>query len=110
MALHAKNIDEVLRILEGIVADTAARGDPRGCFAAVYRQMTLAVRRGIEDEMLSRLDEWMRPAVTDVLDRDVATLGKVVARPDPLTSVLVGLVHNTESKDMGMIIPLLDTL
>ncbi|MBS9375355.1 DUF5995 family protein [Rhodococcus sp. B50] len=246
MALHAKNIAEVIRLLDGIVADTAARGDPRGCFAAVYRQMTLAVQQGMKDgvfadkdrmdridtlfanryfeayeavaptrawrvafdaaehdrlivlqhlllginahinldlavvvgenlsgsrladfradydeinntiaavmpkardtiesfsplikvlepidevnpvldftfdraretawvwaEMLSQMDPRLRPAAIDVLDLNVATLGRVIARPDPLTSILVGLVYNTESKDMRRIISALNTL
>ncbi|QOH58161.1 hypothetical protein C6Y44_20980 [Rhodococcus rhodochrous] len=242
VALHANDIDEVLGILDGIVDETAERGDPRGCFAAVYRQMTVAVKAGvfadkdrmnridtlfanryfeayeataptrawqiafdaakhdrlivlqhlllginahinldlavvvgenlsgseldafrtdydkINDiiagvmpkvrdaiesfsplikilepvgavhpvldfafdraretawvwaEMLSQMDANLRPAAIDVLDRNVAVLGRVIARPDPLTAALVGLVHNTESKDMRRIIRTLDNL
>ncbi len=61
-------------------------------------------------EMLSQMDANLRPAAIDVLDRNVAVLGRVIARPDPLTAALVGLVHNTESKDMRRIIRTLDNL
>jgi Family of unknown function (DUF5995) len=47
MPLHAHDIDDVLDILCRIVADTTRDRDRRGYFAAMYRQVTLEVRRGI---------------------------------------------------------------
>ncbi len=44
----ANDIDDVLRILAGIVADCQARRDPLGYFPALYRQVTLKVKEGIE--------------------------------------------------------------
>jgi len=44
----ATTIDEVLDTLATIVADTTARGDELGYFAALYRQVTLAVKAAIE--------------------------------------------------------------
>ena len=46
--MRATTIDDVLKILAAIVADTKARQDPLGYFAAVYRQVTLEVKAGIE--------------------------------------------------------------
>ncbi len=46
--MQAKDIDDVLDILATIVADTKRRRDPLGYFAALYRQVTLRVRDGIE--------------------------------------------------------------
>lgn len=60
--MRAKTIDDVLTILAGIVADTKARRDPLGYFAALYRQVTLEVKAGIErgffddGKRLSRFD------------------------------------------------------
>ena len=48
MALKAKTIDDVLTMLAVIVADTKKRRDPLGYFAALYRQVTLGVKDGIE--------------------------------------------------------------
>ncbi|WP_068166695.1 DUF5995 family protein [Rhodococcus phenolicus] len=45
--MHADDIDDVLDILTAVVADTTAVANPRGFFAALYRQVTLEVRRGI---------------------------------------------------------------
>lgn len=47
--MRARNIDEVLEILETIVADATAAGDRLGFFAALYRQVTLDVRKGIQN-------------------------------------------------------------
>ena len=47
MTLHANDIEDVLDILGGIVADTTLVHDRRGYFAALYRQVTLEVRKGI---------------------------------------------------------------
>ena len=46
--MEAKTIEDVLRILAAIVADTRAKTDPLGYFPALYRQVTLEVKRGIE--------------------------------------------------------------
>lgn len=43
----AKDISDVIQILDGIIADTKARRDPLGYFAALYRQVTLKVQEGI---------------------------------------------------------------
>lgn len=45
----ANDIDDVLRILDGIIADCRAQSDPLGYFPALYRQVTLQVKRGIGD-------------------------------------------------------------
>jgi Family of unknown function (DUF5995) len=45
--LQASNIDEVLALLEQIIADCTARRDPLGYFPALYRQVTLKVKAGI---------------------------------------------------------------
>jgi hypothetical protein len=46
--MQAKTIDDVLRIFAGIVADTTSHRDPLGYFAALYRQVTLKVKAGID--------------------------------------------------------------
>jgi hypothetical protein len=46
--MRAKTIDDVLKILPAIVADTKAKKDPLGYFPALYRQVTLKVKAGIE--------------------------------------------------------------
>jgi hypothetical protein len=46
--MQATTIDDVLSILTGIVADTKSRRDPLGYFAALYRQVTIEVKKGIE--------------------------------------------------------------
>jgi len=45
--VQADNIDDVLRILDGIIADCKAKSDPLGYFPALYRQVTLTVKQGI---------------------------------------------------------------
>jgi hypothetical protein len=45
--MQANGIDDVLRILDGIIADTKAKSDPLGYFAALYRQVTLTVKQKI---------------------------------------------------------------
>jgi Family of unknown function (DUF5995) len=45
--MQAQNIDDVLRILDGIIADCKAKRDPLGYFPALYRQVTLKVKQGI---------------------------------------------------------------
>ena len=45
--MQADNIDDVLRILDGIIADCKAKSDPLGYFPALYRQVTLTVKQGI---------------------------------------------------------------
>ena len=47
--MRASTIDDVLDILATIVADTLADEDPLGYFPALYRQVTLKVKDGIED-------------------------------------------------------------
>src|SRR6478735_9402854 len=49
MPTKATNIDDVLDNLGTIIADTKRRSDPLGCFAALYRQVTLGIKRGIKD-------------------------------------------------------------
>jgi len=43
----ATDIDQVLQLLDGIIADCKARRDPLGYFPALYRQVTLTVKQGI---------------------------------------------------------------
>ncbi len=45
--MQAQNIDDVLQILDGIIADCKAKRDPLGYFPALYRQVTLKVKQGI---------------------------------------------------------------
>lgn len=45
--MQAQNIDDVLRILDGIIADCKAKNDPLGYFPALYWQVTLKVKQGI---------------------------------------------------------------
>lgn len=45
----ANDIDDVLRILDGIIADCRAQSDPLGYFPSLYRQVTLQVKQGIGD-------------------------------------------------------------
>jgi hypothetical protein len=46
--MQAQDIDDVLQILDGIIADCKAKSDPLGYFPALYRQVTLTVKKGIE--------------------------------------------------------------
>ena len=48
--MKAKTIDDVLTMLAAIVADTKNRRDPLGFFPALYRQVTLRVKDGIEED------------------------------------------------------------
>jgi hypothetical protein len=45
--MQANSIDDVLRLLDGIIADCRAKSDPLGYFPALYRQVTLRVKQGI---------------------------------------------------------------
>ncbi|MEA2603777.1 MAG: hypothetical protein QOF89_4769 [Acidobacteriota bacterium] len=45
--MQAQGIDDVLKILDGIIADCKAKSDPLGYFPALYRQVTLQVKAGI---------------------------------------------------------------
>jgi len=45
--MEANGIDDVLRILDGILADCKAASDPLGYFPALHRQVTLTVKQGI---------------------------------------------------------------
>jgi hypothetical protein len=45
--MQANGIDDVLKILDGIIADCKAKSDPLGYFPALYRQVTLTVKQGI---------------------------------------------------------------
>jgi hypothetical protein len=62
--MRAKTIDDVLEILAGMVADTLAQQDPLGYFAALYRQVTLKVKEGIERGLF---DDAVRMARFDAL-------------------------------------------
>lgn len=45
--MQAQGIDDVLRTLDGIIAECKAASDPLGYFPALYRQVTLKVKQGI---------------------------------------------------------------
>lgn len=66
--MRASTIDDVLDILATIVADTVADEDPLGYFPALYRQVTLKVKDGIEDgrfddgPRMARFDAWFANA------------------------------------------------
>jgi hypothetical protein len=59
---RAETIEDVLRLLREVVDESIATGSRVGYFAALYRQITVAVARAIEDdvfddgERMSRLD------------------------------------------------------
>ncbi|HEX4964663.1 MAG TPA: DUF5995 family protein [Thermoanaerobaculia bacterium] len=44
-----QGVNDVLQILDGIIADCKAKSDPLGYFAALYRQVTLKVKQGIAE-------------------------------------------------------------
>ncbi|MFF0814281.1 DUF5995 family protein [Rhodococcus sp. NPDC003318] len=46
--MQATTIDDVLSILSGMVETTKSRRDPLGYFAALYRQVTIEVKKGID--------------------------------------------------------------
>jgi hypothetical protein len=46
--MQAQGIDDVLTILDGIIADCKAKSDSLGYFPALYRQVTLTVKGGID--------------------------------------------------------------
>jgi hypothetical protein len=46
--MPAQGIDDVLKTLDGIIADCKAKSDPLGYFPALYRQVTLTVKAGID--------------------------------------------------------------
>src|SRR4051794_26531693 len=46
--MQANNIDQVLQMLASIIEEAKARDSRFGFFAALYRQVTLEVQRGIE--------------------------------------------------------------
>lgn len=46
--MQANNVNDVLEMLDTIIADATAAGDRLGYFAALYRQVTLEVRKGIQ--------------------------------------------------------------
>jgi hypothetical protein len=48
MHMQATNIDQVLEILDSIIDEAKAEESRLGFFAALYRQVTLEVQRGIE--------------------------------------------------------------
>lgn len=45
--MQANDIDGVLTILDGLIAENKAASDPLGYFPALYRQVTLEVKQGI---------------------------------------------------------------
>jgi hypothetical protein len=47
--MQATSIDEVVQVLEGIIADCQNRRDPLGYFPALYRAVTLRVKQGISN-------------------------------------------------------------
>lgn len=60
--MQAKNIDEVISILEGIIEETKQSQNTMGYFAALYQKVTCKVKEGIEqgifedNERMERLD------------------------------------------------------
>ena len=71
---QAETIDDVLRLLREVVDEAAADGDRIGYFAALYRQVTVAIARAIDDgvfddaERMSRLDAEFANRYFDALD------------------------------------------
>lgn len=67
-------IDEVLARLEAVLADAQANGKRTGFFAALYYQMTAAVKKGIEDGLfvdgprMERLDVLFASRYLDALE------------------------------------------
>lgn len=73
--MRASTIDDVLEILESIIADTLADEDPLGYFPALYRQVTLKVKAGIEDgwfddgPRMARFDAWFANAYFEAYEK-----------------------------------------
>jgi hypothetical protein len=65
--MQASNIDDVIAILDGMVADCMAKGDPIGYLPALYRCVTLQVKKGIED---GAFDDSARMASFDAIFAD----------------------------------------
>ncbi|HEY2290063.1 MAG TPA: DUF5995 family protein [Thermoanaerobaculia bacterium] len=88
--MQANGIDDVLRILDGIIADTKAKSDPLGYFPALYRQVTLTVKQGIatgyfdDGPRMDRFDALFAsrskdvPAIIDALNAIVPATGAVL--------------------------------
>ncbi|MFD2090572.1 DUF5995 family protein [Blastococcus deserti] len=71
---RAETIDDVLEALREVVDDSLAAGSRVGYFAALYRQVTVAVARGIDEgvfddgERMSRLDAAFANRYFEALD------------------------------------------
>jgi hypothetical protein len=62
--MQANDIDDVLTILDAIIAECKAARDPLGYFPALYRQVTLKVKQGIAQGLF---DNGLRMARFDAL-------------------------------------------
>ena len=62
---HAETIDDVLRLLREVVDEAVDDGDRIGYFAALYRQVTVAVARAIDDGVFDDPERMSRQAVDE---------------------------------------------
>lgn len=63
-SIQAKSINEVITILDDIIAECETNNDPAGYFAALYRKVTLKVKEGIASNLF---DDGFRMEQLDVL-------------------------------------------
>jgi hypothetical protein len=74
-AMQAKNIDEVIDRLGSVIDECIATSDRVGLFAALYRQVTVAVRDGIDNgdfddgDRMDRFDTLFANRYFEALDR-----------------------------------------
>jgi hypothetical protein len=78
--MQPNGIDDVLRILDGIIADARAKSDPLGYFPALYRQVTLTVKQGVAQavNLIRATESKDVPAIIDALNSIVPATGAVL--------------------------------
>ena len=62
--MKANNIEEVISILDLIITDCTKRNDPLGYFPALYKKVTIEVKKGIEENFF---DDGSRMEKLDVV-------------------------------------------
>jgi hypothetical protein len=103
--MQANGIDDVLRILDGLIADNRAKGDPLGHFPALYRDDAW-----MHAVLLSLQPPAAWPLTVKALDDKVEFLGKLLAQPGGLVGKAVDIIRDTESKDVPAIIDALNSI
>ena len=102
--MNANTIDDVLSLLPPIIADNKKRRDPLGYFPALYRQITLQVKEGIQS---GAFDDGPRMSR---FDSKTKLLGRLVADPPEPVGTVVRRIRSAESTDVVAIITALDNL